>query len=95
MQAGVGVRTGKDAVVISDALTLWRATALHVEEAYPADTFGPHEHGTIQIGDTFTRGEMMKFTGIRNFAPELVPSYSPERSARAQEAAATERAGAA
>ncbi|MEI5056607.1 hypothetical protein RJ926_34775, partial [Pseudomonas aeruginosa] len=32
---------------------------------------GLHNHGTIQIGDTFTQGEMMKFTGIPNFAPEL------------------------
>ena len=28
-------------------------------------------HGTIQIGDTFTQGEELKFTGIPNFAPEL------------------------
>lgn len=35
------------------------------------DILGLHNHGTIQIGDTFTRGEMMKFTGIPNFAPEL------------------------
>ncbi len=43
----------------------------HVEEAYPGDILGLHNHGTIQIGDTFTQGEMMKFTGIQNFAPEL------------------------
>ncbi|STE88673.1 peptide chain release factor 3 [Escherichia coli] len=43
----------------------------HVEEAYPGDILGLHNHGTIQIGDTFTQGEMMKFTGIPNFAPEL------------------------
>jgi len=30
-----------------------------------------HNHGTIQIGDTFTQGEVMKFTGIPNFAPEM------------------------
>ena len=30
-----------------------------------------HNHGTIRIGDTFTVGEELKYTGIPNFAPEL------------------------
>lgn len=64
------VRTGKD-VVISDALTFMAGDRSHVEEAWPGDIIGLHNHGTIQIGDTFTQGEMMKFTGIPNFAPEL------------------------
>ncbi|WP_033568528.1 peptide chain release factor 3 [Dickeya undicola] len=64
------VRTGKD-VVISDALTFMAGDRSHVEEAYPGDIIGLHNHGTIQIGDTFTQGEELKFTGIPNFAPEL------------------------
>jgi len=32
---------------------------------------GIHNHGTISIGDTFTEGEPISFTGIPNFAPEL------------------------
>ena len=64
------VRTGKD-VVISDALTFMAGDRSHVEEAYPGDIIGLHNHGTIQIGDTFTQGEDLKFTGIPNFAPEL------------------------
>ncbi|MCD1125310.1 peptide chain release factor 3 [Jinshanibacter sp. LJY008] len=64
------VRLGKD-VVISDALTFMAGDRSHVEEAYPGDIIGLHNHGTIQIGDTFTQGEEMKFTGIPNFAPEL------------------------
>jgi peptide chain release factor 3 len=58
-------------VNISDALTFMAGDRSHVEEAYPGDIIGLHNHGTIQIGDTFTQGEMMKFTGIPNFAPEL------------------------
>ncbi len=42
-----------------------------MKKPYPGDIIGLHNHGTIQIGDTFTQGEMMKFTGIPNFAPEL------------------------
>jgi len=64
------VRTGKD-VTIADALTFMAGDRSHVEEAYPGDIIGLHNHGTIQIGDTFTQGENMKFTGIPNFAPEL------------------------
>lgn len=64
------VRTGKD-VRIADALTFLAGDREHVEEAFPGDIIGLHNHGTIQIGDTFTWGEEFKFTGIPNFAPEL------------------------
>ena len=42
-----------------------------VEEAYAGDIIGLHNHGTIQIGDTFTEGEELKYEGIPYFAPEL------------------------
>jgi peptide chain release factor 3 len=42
-----------------------------VEEAYAGDIIGLHNHGTIQIGDTFTEGEPLKFRGIPYFAPEM------------------------
>lgn len=64
------VRIGKD-VLISDALTFMAGDRAHVDKAFPGDIIGLHNHGTIQIGDTFTQGEVMKFTGIPNFAPEL------------------------
>lgn len=64
------VRIGKD-VIISDALTFMAGERSHAEEAYAGDIIGLHNHGTIQIGDTFTQGENLKFTGIPNFAPEL------------------------
>ncbi|WP_434526892.1 peptide chain release factor 3 [Photorhabdus asymbiotica] len=64
------VRIKKD-VVISDALTFMAGDRSHVDHAYPGDIIGLHNHGTIQIGDTFTQGEDLKFTGIPNFAPEL------------------------
>jgi peptide chain release factor 3 len=64
------VRIGKD-VKISDALTFMASDRGHVEEAYPGDIIGLHNHGTIRIGDTFSQGEDLAFTGIPNFAPEL------------------------
>jgi peptide chain release factor 3 len=64
------VRLGKD-VKIPNAITFMASDREHVEEAYPGDIIGLHNHGTIQIGDTFSEGEALKFTGIPNFAPEL------------------------
>ena len=64
------VRINKD-VKISNAITFMAREREHVEEAYPGDIIGLHNHGTIQIGDTFTQGESLKFSGIPNFAPEL------------------------
>jgi peptide chain release factor 3 len=64
------VRIGRD-VQIANALTFLAAERGHVEEAYTGDIIGLHNHGTIRIGDTFTQGEELKFTGIPNFAPEL------------------------
>ena len=64
------VRLEKD-VRISDALTFLAGDRQHLEEAWPGDIIGLHNHGTIQIGDTFTSGEMLQFTGIPHFAPEM------------------------
>ncbi len=64
------VRTGKE-LRIANALTFMAADRDHVELAYPGDVIGLHNHGTIAIGDTFTAGEALGFTGIPNFAPEL------------------------
>ena len=41
------------------------------ETAWPGDVIGIHNHGTISIGDSFSEGEAITFTGIPNFAPEL------------------------
>jgi peptide chain release factor 3 len=64
------VRLEKD-VQIHRALTFMAGEREQVEEALPGDIIGLHNHGTIQIGDTFTQGEQLKFTGIPYFAPEI------------------------
>ncbi|MCV5246847.1 peptide chain release factor 3, partial [Escherichia coli] len=51
--------------------TLMAGDRTRAEQAYAGDNNGMHNHGTIQIGDTFTQGESLKFSGIPNFAPEL------------------------
>ncbi len=64
------VRIGK-AIKIADAVTFKAGERTLVEEAVSGDIIGLHNHGTIQIGDTFTDGENLQFTGIPHFAPEL------------------------
>ncbi|HIF51052.1 MAG TPA: peptide chain release factor 3 [Thiotrichaceae bacterium] len=64
------VRLGRD-VQISNAVTFMAGNREQAEEAWAGDVIGLHNHGTIQIGDTFTQGENLNFTGIPHFAPEL------------------------
>ncbi|MEB4850021.1 peptide chain release factor 3, partial [Pseudomonas aeruginosa] len=58
-------------VKIADALTFFSSEREQLEEAYAGDIIGLHNHGTIQIGDTFSEDENFGFTGIPHFAPEL------------------------
>ncbi|MFC7300859.1 peptide chain release factor 3 [Cognatiluteimonas weifangensis] len=64
------VRSGKE-VKLANALTFLASDREIVETAYPGDVIGIHNHGTISIGDSFSEGEPLQFTGIPNFAPEL------------------------
>jgi peptide chain release factor 3 len=56
---------------IADALTFMAGDRSAAQEAWAGDIIGLHNHGTINIGDTFTEGEKLAFTGIPNFAPEM------------------------
>ncbi len=61
-------------VKISSVVTFMASERETVEEAYAGDIIGIPNHGNIQIGDTFSEGEMLAFTGIPFFAPELFRS---------------------
>ena len=62
-------RLGKE-VSLSNATIFMAQDRTNIEEAYPGDIIGIHNHGTIKIGDTFSLKEPLKFTGIPHFAPE-------------------------
>jgi peptide chain release factor 3 len=64
------VRSGKEQK-LANALTFMASDREIVETAYPGDVIGLHNHGTISIGDSFSAGEAISYTGIPNFAPEL------------------------
>jgi peptide chain release factor 3 len=64
------IRLGKD-MKIPDAITFMAADRQHADKAYAGDIIGLHNHGTINIGDSFSEGEHIRFTGIPSFAPEI------------------------
>ena len=63
-------RLGRE-VRVGDAITFMAAERQQAGTAYAGDIIGLHNHGTINIGDSFSEGESLSFTGIPNFAPEL------------------------
>ncbi|MGB6977121.1 MAG: peptide chain release factor 3 [Gammaproteobacteria bacterium] len=64
------VRLDKE-IQVHNASTFMAGEREQTQTAWPGDIIGLHTHGAIQIGDTFTQGETLKFMGIPNFAPEL------------------------
>ncbi|WP_346017003.1 peptide chain release factor 3 [Pseudenhygromyxa sp. WMMC2535] len=64
------VRLGRDVAMSNAQAFLARSREL-VDEAWPGDIIGVPNHGTIKIGDTFSSGSKLRFTGIPSFAPEL------------------------
>ncbi len=64
------VRADKE-LKLPDAITFMAADRQRAETAYAGDIIGLHNHGTINIGDSFSEGEVIRFTGIPNFAPEI------------------------
>ncbi len=58
-------------IKVSSVVTFMAASREQVEEAYAGDIIGLPNHGNMQIGDSFSEGEMLQFTGIPYFAPDF------------------------
>ena len=56
-----------------------------IDEAYPGDIVGIPNHGTLHVGDSLTEGEALQFTGIPNFAPEILRRVVLEDAMRAKQ----------
>ena len=59
------------------------------EDAWAGDIIGIPNHGQIRLGDTFTEGETIQFTGLPTFAPELLKniiSLDPMKSKHLEKA---------
>ena len=63
------VRSGKQLKFSSPTAFMAEKKSV-IDEAFPGDIVGLHDTGNFKIGDTFTEGEKLKFTGIPSFAPE-------------------------
>ncbi len=55
------------------------------DEALPGDIIGIPNHGTLRVGDTLTEGEDLHFTGIPNFAPEILRRVRTDDPMRAKQ----------
>jgi peptide chain release factor 3 len=70
------VRSGKMMIVHSPMLFLAQDREM-AEEAFAGDILGLPNYGGLRIGDAFTEGEDLTFTGIPSFAPELMQRARP------------------
>jgi peptide chain release factor 3 len=62
---------GKPIAVHSPILFFAQAREL-ADEAYPGDIIGIPNHGTLRVGDTLSERADVRFTGLPNFAPEIL-----------------------
>ena len=61
-------------IKVSSVVTFMASSREQVEEAYAGDIIGLPNHGNMQIGDSFSEGEPLQFTGIPYFAPDFFRS---------------------
>ena len=62
---------GKPIAIHSPILFFAREREL-AEEAYPGDIIGIPNHGTLRVGDSLSERADVRFTGLPNFAPEIL-----------------------
>ena len=65
------VATGK-VIAVNSPIFFFAADREIADEAFPGDIIGIPNHGVLRVGDTLTEGEVLTFTGIPNFAPEIL-----------------------
>ncbi|WP_338848093.1 peptide chain release factor 3 [Massilia sp. W12] len=64
------LRLGRE-IKLSSVVTFMASSREQVEEAFAGDIIGLPNHGNMQIGDSFSEGELLQFTGIPYFAPDF------------------------
>jgi len=77
------VRSGKTLNISSPLLFMARDRAM-AEDAWPGDIIGVPNYGNLRIGDTLTEGEVLHFTGIPVFAPEMLQTVRSDDPLRAK-----------
>ncbi len=66
-QSGTGKSIG-----IHNPILFFASERETVDEAWPGDIIGIPNHGVLRVGDTLSESGQVVFTGIPNFAPEIL-----------------------
>ena len=66
-QSGTGKSIG-----VRNPILFFASERETVDEAWPGDIIGIPNHGTLRVGDTLSESGQIFFTGIPNFAPEIL-----------------------
>ena len=66
-QSGTGKTIG-----VHNPILFFASERETVDEAWPGDIIGIPNHGVLRVGDTLSESGTMVFTGIPNFAPEIL-----------------------
>ncbi len=77
-------RTGK-IISVQNPIFFFAQERELAEEALPGDIIGIPNHGTLRVGDSLTEGEDIRFTGIPNFAPEILRRVRLDEPIRAKQ----------
>ena len=66
-------QSGTDkSIGIHNPILFFAAERETVDEAWPGDIIGIPNHGVLRVGDTLSESGAVTFTGIPNFAPEIL-----------------------
>lgn len=77
------VRSGKTMAIHNAQLFLAQDREI-AEEAFAGDIMGIPNHGNLRIGDTLTEGEIVRYTGVPSFAPEILQKVRAEDPMKAK-----------
>jgi peptide chain release factor 3 len=66
-QSGTGKTIG-----VHNPILFFASERETVDEAWPGDIIGIPNHGVLRVGDTLSESGQLVFTGIPNFAPEIL-----------------------
>ena len=66
-QSGTGKSIG-----VHNPILFFASERETVDQAWPGDIIGIPNHGTLRVGDTLSESGAVVFTGIPNFAPEIL-----------------------
>ena len=59
-------------IAISNPIFFFAGERELAEEAYAGDIIGVPNHGQLRVGDALSEGEELRFSGIPDFAPEIL-----------------------